>query len=178
MASARRSRARLILVAAGLASGAGFAAAVTLSWPFARGQGFLLAIAIAAMVCLVLGLSAYWVRGLAWSVALLGALFLIRLQLDPAAVSGWTAVAAGGLLLVAELGYWSFELDGASTIAAEGMRARALEVLLVCLAGGAIAELALDLAEALPVSGSWLLVVGVLAAAGPPAILLRLARRA
>ena len=93
---------------------AGFAAAVTLSWPFARGQGFLLALSLFAMFALVLGVGGYWVRGLAWGLALLATTFLVRLQLEPAAISAWTPVAAGLLLLVAELGYWSFELDGSS----------------------------------------------------------------
>jgi len=156
---------------------AGFAAAVTLSWPFARGQGFLLALSLFAMFALVLGVGGYWVRGLAWGLALLATTFLVRLQLEPAAISAWTPVAAGLLLLVAELGYWSFELDGSSTIATEGLLARLLEVFLLVLATAAVAELVLDLSLVLPVSGGWLLVLGVLAASGPPIILLRLARR-
>jgi hypothetical protein len=156
---------------------AGFAAAVTLSWPFARGQGFLLALSLLAMLALVLGASGHWVRGLAWGIGLLAATFLLRLQLEPAAISPWTPVAAGVLLLVAELGYWSFELDGSSTIATEGLLGRLLEVVLVVVATAAAAELVLDLADVLPVSGGWLLVLGVLAASGPPVILLRLARR-
>jgi hypothetical protein len=150
---------------------------VTLSWPFARGQGFLLALSFLAIFVLVLGVGGYWVRGLAWGLALLAATFLVRLQLEPAAISSWTPVAAGLLLLVAELGYWSFELDGGSTIATEGLLGRLLEVGLLVLAAAAAAELVLDLAEVLPVSGGWLLVLGVLAACVPSLILLRLARR-
>jgi hypothetical protein len=114
---------------------------------------------------------------LAWGLALLGTTFLVRLQLDPAAVSALTPIAAGTLLLVAELGYWSYELDGSSTIVTAGLLGRLLEVLLLAVAAVAAGELVLDLAQVLPVSGSWLLVLGVLAASGPAAILLRLARR-
>jgi hypothetical protein len=117
------------------------------------------------------------VRGLAVGIALLGATFLVRLQLDPAAVSPWTPVAAGLLLLVAELGYWSYELDGSATIVAEGLLRRLAEVIVLAIAAAAVCELVLDAAELMPVSGGWLLVLGVLAASGPPLILLRLARR-
>jgi hypothetical protein len=136
-----------------------------------------LALSAVALACLAAGVPGYWVRGLAWGVALLGATFLVRLQLDPATVSAWTPPAAGVLILVAELGYWSYELDGSSTIATAGLAGRLLGVLLLAVAAAAAGELVLDLAEVLPVSGSWLLVLGVLAASGPPAILLRLARR-
>jgi hypothetical protein len=156
---------------------AALALAVTLSWPFSRGQGFLTVLSLVALVCLAFALPGYWVRGLAWGLALLAATFLVRLQLDPAAVSPWTPLAAGALLLTAELGYWSFELDGSSTIATEGLLARLAEVILLVVATAAAGELVLDLAEVLPVSGTWLLVLGVLAASGPPAIMLRLARR-
>jgi hypothetical protein len=134
-------------------------------------------LSIGALTCVALSLPGYWVRGLAWGLALLAATYLVRLQLDPAAVTPWTPPAAAGLLLIAELGYWSFELDGSSTIVAEGLLTRLLEVVLLVIVAGAVGELVLDLSQVMPVSGGWLLVVGVLAAAGPPAILLRLARR-
>jgi hypothetical protein len=50
-------------------------------------------------------------------------------------------------------------------------------MLVLVVAAAAAGELVLDLSLVLPVSGSWLLALGVLAAAAPTAILLRLARR-
>jgi hypothetical protein len=147
------------------------------SWPFARGQGFLLALAAAGVVCLCLGLLAVWVRGLAWGVALLAATFLLRVQLEPSTASAWTAVVAGALLLVAELGYWSYELDGSNTAGSGSAARRLLEVLLLVVAASALCELVLDLGAILPLSGSWMLVLGVAAITGLLAIMLRLARR-
>ena len=125
----------------------------------------------------MLGLLGVWVRGLGWGVGLLAACFLVRLQLEPAAATPWTPVAAAALLLMAELGYWSYEMDDSWDPASTDVVRRLLELLVVALAGGAVCELALDLAAAAPLSGGWLLILGVLAATAPLAILLRLARR-
>jgi hypothetical protein len=178
MAEKERSRTRLALATLALAGGVAIAFEVASSWPFGQGEGYLLAIGGAAITCLVLGLTAIWVRGLAWGLALLGVAFLVRVQLEPATVSGWTPVLAGGLLLVAELGYWSFELDGSSTAGSGSTPRRLLEVLALALAAGAAAELVLDLGSILPLSGPGLLVLGVAAATAVLGIMLQLARRA
>ena len=158
--------------------GLAIALGVAASWPFALGEGYLLALGGSGVFCLCLGLLALWVRGLAWGIALLGATFLLRVQLDPGTASAWTPVVGGALLLVAELGYWSFELDGANTAGSGSAARRLLEVLLLVVAAGALCELVLDLGAILPVSGSWVLVLGVAAATGILGIVLRLARRA
>jgi len=158
--------------------GLAVALGVTASWPFAQGQGYLLALGGTAVVCLCLGLLAVWVRGLAWGIALLAATFLFRVQLDPATATAWTPLVAGGLLLLAELGYWSFELDRSDTAGSGGIARRLIEVLLLAQAATALCELVLDLGAILPLSGSWVLVLGVAAATGLLAIMLRLARRA
>jgi hypothetical protein len=151
---------------------------IAASWPFARGQGFLLAIGGAAITCLALGLTAIWVRGLAWAIVLLAASFLVRVQLEPATASAWTPLLAGALLLVAELGYWSFELDASDTAGRGSTPRRLVEVLLLALAAAAAGELVLDLGAILPLSGAGVLVLGVAAATGVLGIMLRLARRA
>ena len=127
----------------------------------------------AGICCLCLGLLALWVRGLAWGIALLAAGFLLRVQLEPSTASAWTPLVAGGLLLVAELGYWSFEANGSGVTAR-----RLLEVLLLVVGASALCELVLDVGDILPVSGTWVLVVGVGAAIGLLALMRRLARRA
>jgi hypothetical protein len=157
-----------------LALGIGVAA----SWPFARGEGYLVALAGAGVACLCLGLLAVWVRGLAWGIGLLAATFLVRVQLEPSTASAWTPLVAGVLLLLAELGYWSFELDGSNTSGSGSVARRLLEIIALAFAAGALSELALDFGAILPLSGSWVLVLGVGAAIGLLAMMLRLARRA
>jgi hypothetical protein len=154
------------------------AVSIAASWPIARDGGFLLLLGSAGVFCICLGLLAVWVRGLAWGIALLGATFLLRVQLDPTTASAWTPVVAGALLLLAELGYWSFEADGSRGASSAGAARRLLEVLLLVVAASAVSELVLDLGAILPVSGSWVLVLGVAAVTGLLAMLLRLARRA
>lgn len=146
---------------------------VGVSWPISRDGGLLLLLGSAGICCLCLGLLALWVRGLAWGIALLAASFLLRVQLEPSTASGWTALVAGGLLLVAELGYWSFEAASSAPTAR-----RLLEVLLLVVAAAALSELVLDLGNILPLSGSWVLVLGVLAVTAVLVMMLRLARRA
>jgi hypothetical protein len=161
-----------------LSVGLGVALGVAASWPFARGEGYLLALGGAAIACLCLGLLALWVRGLAWGIALLAATFLLRVQIDQSTASAWTPVAAGALLLVAELGYWSFELDGSNTAGSAPVARRSLEVVLLVIAAAALGELVLDLGAILPISGSWVLVLGVASVAGLLGMMLRVARRA
>jgi hypothetical protein len=151
----------------------GVALATAASWPISRDGGLLLLLGSAGICCLCLGLLAIWIRGLAWGIALLAAGFLLRVQLEPSTASGWTPIVAGGLLLVAELGYWSFEAGGSGVSAR-----RLLEVLLRVVAASALCELVLDAGNILPVSGSWVLVIGVLAVTFLLGMLLRLARRA
>jgi hypothetical protein len=154
------------------------AVGIAASWPIARDGGFLLLFGSAGIFCLCLGLLAFWVRGLAWGIALLGATFLLRVQLDPTTASAWTPVVAGALLLLAELGYWSFEVDRSRGVGSAGAARRLLEVLLLVVAAAAVSELVLDVGDILPISGSWVLVLGVAAVTGLLAMMLRLARRA
>ena len=148
------------------------------SWPFAPGERFLLVLGGAGIACLCLGLLAIWVRGLAWGIALLAATFLLRVQLEPSTASAWTPLVAGALLLLAELGYWSFEADGSGSAGSAAAARRLLEVLLLAVAAVVLSELVLDFGSILPVSGSWALVLGVVSAIGLLALMLRLARRA
>ncbi len=151
---------------------------IAASWPFARGEGYLVALAGAGVACLCLGLLAVWVRGLAWGIALLAATFLLRVQLDPSTASAWSPLVAGALLLLAELGYWSFELDGSAASGSGWVARRLLETIALVAGAAALSELVLDLGAVLPVSGGWILVLGVGAAVGLLAMMPRLARRA
>jgi hypothetical protein len=148
------------------------------SWPFAPGERFLLVLGGAGIACLCLGLLAIWVRGLAWGIALLAATFLLRVQLEPSTAAAWTPLVAGVLLLLAELGYWSFELDGSNPAGTGSAARRLLEVVLLVVAAASLCELVLDLGAILPISGSWVLVLGVASVAGLLGMMLRVARRA
>jgi len=156
----------------------GVALATAASWPISRDGGLLLLLGSAGICCLCLGLLAIWVRGLAWGIALLAATFLLRVQLEPSTASAWTPLVAGALLLLAELGYWSFEADGSGSAGSAAAARRLLEVLLLAVAAVVLSELVLDFGSILPVSGSWALVLGVGSAIGLLALMLRLARRA
>ena len=131
----------------------------------------------AGLGCLALGLLAWWVRGVAWGIALLAATFLLRVQLDAESAAAWTPVAAAGLLLVAELAYWSFELDGANTAGARHLGRRALEIAITAAGAGVLVELVLDGSLLVPLSGTLVLVVGVAAVVALLGIVVRLARR-
>jgi hypothetical protein len=61
------------------------------------------------LAALLLGLAVRWSAALAVSVALLGAQQAVRLALGPDALDAWAPLVAGGLLLVAELAWWSIE---------------------------------------------------------------------
>jgi len=134
-------------------------------------------IAAGAVGCLALGVLGFWVRGVAWGVALLAATFLVRVQIDPDTASAWTPLVAAALLLIAELAYWSFELDGSDTAGGVQLGRRALEVGALAVAAGILCELALDASVLVPAGGFAVLGVGVVAAAAVLAIVLRLARR-
>ena len=150
---------------------------IVLSWPFARGQGYLVAITGIALACLTLGLLASWVRGVGWGVGMLGAAFLVRVQLDPGSASAWTPAAAAGLLVMAEFGFWSHELDG-SGLARDRPGRRAFHILVLAAVSAVVCELALDLSAIAPAPGAGTLVLGVAAALATVGILPRLARRA
>jgi len=89
-------------------------------------------------------------------------------------VEPWTPAAAATLVLVAELGFWSHEVDEWGWMRPWRHLA---QTALTAIGSAAVVELALDLTLAAPLSGAWLLAAGTVAAVAAPAILLRLAQR-
>lgn len=159
-AVAGRARVAAALLAVGvLAAGA---AAIALSWPFERGQGFLDAFAIAATVVLVVAVVRGWPAGVAWGAGVAGAEFVFRTRLDPGLVA-WTPVAAAMLLLAAELALWSYELDGVELRPGAFFR-RLLRLIGIAAAGGALTA-AVQVGGYLVGTGWWLLPAGAVAAA-------------
>lgn len=139
-------------------------------------QHLLLAIGGASLLALVVGLSLRWSAALACSVAALGAQQAVRLALGPDAVDPWAPLYAGGMLLGAELAWWSIE-PRVPVSAEPGLATRRLaSVLVVCACGSVLAALVV-LAAGAPLSGGVALeLVGVLAAAGALAVVVTVAR--
>ncbi|GAC1656430.1 MAG: hypothetical protein NVS9B1_11780 [Candidatus Dormibacteraceae bacterium] len=153
------------------------AALVTLTWQFALGQGLLVAIAAAALTCLALGLLGLWTRGIGWGCACLAAAFVVRLQLDPRGAGPWTALFAGGLLLTAELAFWSYETAAGRSPSDPALRHR-LGLILLLVAGAAVlGEVALIASTLIPAGGVALVAGGVIAALAVLAIITALERR-
>ena len=69
----------------------------------------LLALGLAGLLWLGLGLALRWSAAMALGVVLLGGEQALRLALGQATVDPWTPVYAAGLLLTAELAWWSVE---------------------------------------------------------------------
>lgn len=91
---------------------------------------------------------------------------MLRARLEPDA-AGWTPLLAGLLLLIAELAFWSFELEGAPVSRAHLLRRSGLLLGLASAGAGVVA--AVELAAA-AVAGSGagygMLAAGVVAAVG------------
>jgi len=129
-----------------------------------------------ALAVLLAGLILRWSAALAVGVALLGAQQATRLALGPEAVDEATPLIATGLLLVAELAWWSVE-PRVPAWWQLGVLARRLGTLvLTCVAALAVSAVVVVAAGA-PVNGGTLLeLVGVLAAAAALALLAAVAR--
>jgi len=132
-----------------------------------------------ALVLLVVSLVVGWTSGIAWTLAVLAATYAISLArsdesvLDPAA-----PLYGAGLLVMAELAYWSLELRGPGReetgVVLRRLAALAALALLSVLLGAFV-----FVVTAAPLGGGLLWdAVGVLAAAATVGILALLARRA
>ena len=146
-----------------------------LTWDIPHQRGFLSLFSIVAVTLLVLGLTAAWVPGIAWALAVLGVQYWARLALDPAGTALWAPLFGAGLLLCAETAYLSLEIreEGRARL-----RGRLLTVTLLALGGAVAGELALLAAALLPARGFVLVVAGTAAVAALLAGLVVIAGRA
>jgi hypothetical protein len=149
------------------------------AWSAERGAGGLGATGAAGVLLLVLAVLAGWPGSIAWALVLLGAEYAASLALanGDGAVDAGAPLYAAGLLVVAELAFWSLELRGTAREDAESLRRR-----LAALSSLAVAALGLAavvaLVTELPGGGGVLWdAVGVAAAVAALAIVARLARR-
>jgi hypothetical protein len=130
-----------------------------------------------ALAVLLAGLLLRWSAALAVGVALLGAQQATRLALGPETVDEATPLVATGLLLVAELAWWSVE-PRVPAWAQGGVLARRLGTLVLSCAGALFVSALVVVAGGAPVSGGTALeLVGVVAAAGALAVVALVARR-
>ncbi|MDX6506232.1 MAG: hypothetical protein QOG06_876 [Gaiellaceae bacterium] len=141
-------------------------------------QVLLLAIGVAAIAVLLAGLLLRWSAALAVGIGLLGVQQAMRLELGPDTLDAWTPLVAGGLLLVAELAWWSVE-PRVPAWAQPGVAAsRLATVLFACVAATVVAAVVVVAAGARVSGGVGLELAGVVAAIGTLAVVVWVARRA
>ena len=134
------------------------------------------AVGLLGMLLLLVALAARLPAIVAWAVALLGAEYTTALLLRAGTIDGLAPVVAVGLLLTAELSYWSLEPH---LLSDRGIaRRRAQRLALIALVGGGVSALVLAASEAAGQGGLGLEALGVAAAAGALAVVAWLARGA
>jgi hypothetical protein len=130
----------------------------------------------AAVVLLCVGLATRWSAALAVGIAFLGAEQAVRLATGPSSVDPWTPVYAAGLLLTAELAWWSIE-QRVPAWSQPGVVLRRIAVIVgLCAAGAALAAMIVVAAGSPLEGGVALELVGVVAAVAALAVVAVLAR--
>jgi hypothetical protein len=136
-----------------------------------------LVLGIAGLLWLAAGLAARWGAALAAGIAFLGAEQALGLATGPSSVDPWTPVYAAGLLLAAELAWWSIE-PRVPAWSEPVVPLRRLGVIVLMCALGAVLAAMVVLAAGAPLEGGVSLeLVGVLAAFGAVAVVAALAHR-
>jgi len=134
-------------------------------------------VGLLAVLLLVLALLGRYSGLLPWVLAVAGAQYTTFLVIRESSIDGYAPIFGAGLLLVAELAYWSIErrVPGPP---GEGLTSRRGSLLIAaCIAAGGIGGLILAMAELSVRGGLWLEALGVAAAVGAIAVLARLARQ-
>ena len=122
-------------------------------------------VAILALLVLVAGIVLGWPRLVPVSLVLLGGLYAGQLRADGVALDGSASVVAAGLLVTAELGYWTLE-EREGVEAEPGLATRRLVVVALLGIGSLlVAEALLVVADLIRVSGLALDIAGAAAAA-------------
>lgn len=135
--------------------------------------------AAAGLLLLAVALAGGWPSLLPWSVVLLGAAYVVSLELrsDDRSIDAAAPLVGAGLLTVAELAYWSLELRGRGREERRLVARRAAAVIALALVSLVVGGLVVTV-SAVPLGGGVLWdVVGVAAAAAALTLILRLARR-
>jgi hypothetical protein len=130
-----------------------------------------------ALVLLALGLAARWRAPVGLGLTLLGAQYAVLFAGHGSSLDEATPIYAAGLLLVAELAYWSLERRVAAWTE-EGLLLRRLAHLIgVCSAAAVVAALVLVAAASGGGGGVALEALGAAAAVGTVAVVALLVRR-
>lgn len=137
--------------------------------PFARGSDEATQIGLRLAPVALAALAAALVLGWAWlvpvSIVLAGSFYAVQLVVDDAPLDAATPVLAAGLLLTAELAYWSLEeREGVRVERGELLR-RIAFVALLAVAALVVAAALLALVDAVRVRGLAVDLVGAVAAA-------------
>ena len=133
-------------------------------------------IGLGAVLFLVLALGGRFAGLLPWALALAGGEYAAYLVIREGTIDSLAPVYAAGLLLVAELAYWSLDRH----VRGPGERLlfrRTSLIVAACVAAGGVGGLILALAEFSVSGGLGLEILGVAAAIGALALLARLARQ-
>jgi hypothetical protein len=132
-------------------------------------------IGLGAVLFVLVALGGRFAGLLPWALALAGGEYAAYLVIREGTIDGLAPVYAAGLLLVAELAYWSLD----PYVRGPGERLlfrRGSLVLAACVAAGGVGGLILAVAEFSVSGGLGLEILGVAAAIGALALLARLSR--
>lgn len=120
---------------------------------------------MAILVALALSVAAAWLRGVRWALVALALQYLVALYARGAGPDGLAPLYAAGLLVVAELVYWSMELPAAASVEGPMAVLRVRTVAGLALAAAALCEALMVIARApTVVSGLIATSLGALAA--------------
>jgi hypothetical protein len=111
----------------------------------------------------------------AWAAVLIGGEYAVALLLRDEAIDPWAPVYAGGLLLLAELGYWALERPIPPEPGLARRRAWLLAAMVVT--AGGVAAVVLAVSEIAGEGGVFLQLLGVAAAVAVLALVVVYARR-
>ena len=137
----------------------------------------LIAVGAPVFVVLLAGLALRWSGALTVAIVLLGAQQAVRLAIGDDVLDEWAPLVGAGLLLTAELAWWSIE-PRVPAWTQKGLALRRLTVvLLMCLLGAGVGAAMLVAAGSSLSGGVPLELVGILAATGAVALVAHVARR-
>jgi hypothetical protein len=136
----------------------------------------LLAVGVVALVILLVALATRWSGAITGALVVLGAQQAVRLELGTHELDVWAPLLAAGLLLCAELAWWSLE-PRVPAWAQPGLAVRRLATILVlCAFGAAVGAVMLVAAGASLNGGVALELAGIVAATGAVALVVYAAR--
>jgi hypothetical protein len=160
-----------VAIAGALTAGAALSAGRYWALPAALGT---LGVAL-----LLLSLAAGWPSLLPWAVVALASAYASGLAVrdDPGVADGGAPLYGAGLLLVAELGYWSLDLRGSGREERRLLLRRAAALAALAFASVVLGAIVLSLTAVELGGGVVLDAVGVAAAAAALVLIVRLAQR-